>query len=63
MHLQECGGDEKGKNTRVSSLASSGRERRGEAMGWVRARAHDVRVNSQLKSGPKPRSSTTSFCH
>jgi hypothetical protein len=39
---------EMGKHTRA--LASSGR---GVARRW--ARAHDVRMNSPLKSGPKPR--------
>jgi hypothetical protein len=33
--------------------------RQGEAM----ARAHDVHMNSPMKSGPKPHRSVTSFCH
>jgi hypothetical protein len=65
MHLQVCGGEEKGKNTRVCSLASSGRTGRGVVWrGEARrgARAHDVRVNSPPKSDPKPRRPVTSFC-
>jgi hypothetical protein len=58
MHLQVCGGDEKGKNTRA--LARLAGAWRGEAMGW--ALAHDVRVNSPPKSGPKPSRLAASFC-
>jgi hypothetical protein len=54
MHLQMCGGEEKGRNTRARSLASQGQGgawrsevRRGA---WV----HDVHVNSPSKSSPKP---------
>jgi hypothetical protein len=53
MNLQVCGGDEKEKN--IHALASSDGARR-----W--ARAHDVRVNSPPKFGPKPRRPVTSFC-
>jgi hypothetical protein len=59
MHLQVCGREEKGGNTRARSLArlaSSGRAGPGAA------RAHDVRVNSLLKSGPKPHRPASSFC-
>jgi hypothetical protein len=49
MYLQVCEGEEKEGNTRA--LASPGG-----------ARAHDVRVNSPSKSGPKPRKPTVSFC-
>jgi hypothetical protein len=50
MHLQVCGGEEKGRNTHVRSLAlprrvGLGRAWRGEVRRW--ARAHDGRVNSQ----------------
>jgi hypothetical protein len=62
MHLQVCGGEEKGSNTCACSLVSpcwtgvwQGGVRR-----WVHA--HDVRLNSPSKSGPKPRRSVTSFC-
>jgi hypothetical protein len=66
MHLQVCGGEGKGGNTRacaLARLASPGRDMawRGEARRW--ARAHDVRVNSPSKSGPKPHRPAASFCH
>jgi hypothetical protein len=72
MHLQVCGEEEKGENTRVRlhHLASTGWDgrgvawrgiaRRGEARRWVRA--HDVSVNSPQKSDPKPYRPTVSFC-
>jgi hypothetical protein len=44
MHLQECGGEEKGRNTRACSLASPrrpGRAGRGEAMGADTRRARE----------------------
>jgi hypothetical protein len=59
MHLQVCGGGEKGGNTRARSLASP-RWAGGGVGRW--ARAHDVCVNSPLKFGSKPRMPTTSFC-
>jgi hypothetical protein len=58
---------ERGKHTRVlACLASPHRDgpgwaRRGVVRRW--ARAHDVRVNSPPKSGPKPHRPAASFCH
>jgi hypothetical protein len=59
-----CGGEEKERNTRACSLASPrltepGQAWRDEARRW--ARAHDMHVNSLLKSSPKPHRSATSF--
>jgi hypothetical protein len=58
MHLQVCGREEKGENTRARALARSPRR-----AGPGATRAHDVCVNSLLKSGPKPHRPTSSFCH
>jgi hypothetical protein len=56
MHLQVCGGEEKGRNTRTpAGLAGPG-------LGVARARAHDMRMNSPPKSGLKPRRPAASFC-
>jgi hypothetical protein len=55
MYLQVCGG-EKYRNTHAGSLASPGQARRG-------VQAHDVHVNSSVKSDPKPHRSVTSFFH
>jgi hypothetical protein len=52
--------EEKGKHTRARSSRRAG-PWRGEARRW--ARAHDVRVNSPLKSDPKPHRPTSSFYH
>jgi hypothetical protein len=41
MHLQVCGEEEKGGNTRARSLASSDRAGRGEAMGAGAQRARE----------------------
>jgi hypothetical protein len=65
MHMQVCGEKEKGGNTHARSLASPHLAmprlaRRGEVRRWVQA--HDVRVNSPLKSGPKPRRAAALFC-
>jgi hypothetical protein len=65
MHLQVCGGEEKGRNTHARSLASPCLARpavawRGEVRRW--ARAHDMHVNSLSKSGPKPRRPAAYFC-
>jgi hypothetical protein len=64
MHLQVCGGEKKGENTHAHVLARlTGQGMvgyRGGAMRWTRA--HNVRVNSPLKSDPKPRRPTASFC-
>jgi hypothetical protein len=54
MHLQECGGKEKMRNTcALARWAGPGVAWRGE---------HNVHVNGPLKSGSKPHRSTTSFC-
>jgi hypothetical protein len=45
---------------RLPRLASPGQAWRGEVRRWVQA--HDVRVNSPLKSGPKPRRAAAFFC-
>jgi hypothetical protein len=59
MHLQVCEGEEKKENTHVlTHLTAPGH---GVARRW--AWAHNVRVNSPLKSGPKPYRPTTSFYH
>jgi hypothetical protein len=68
MHLQVCGAEEKGRNTRVlAPLASPRRFEPGRGVAWrdeVRrwARAHNVRMNSLPKSEPKPHSPAASFC-
>jgi hypothetical protein len=56
---------ERGKHTRAfARLASPGRAGAGCGDGaWRWARAHDVRVNSPPKSGPKPHRPATFFCH
>jgi hypothetical protein len=54
MHLQVCGGEKKGGNTRALA--------RLVVAGHGEARAHDVHVNSPPKSGPKPRRPAASFC-
>jgi hypothetical protein len=60
MHLQVCGEEEKGGNTRARSLASSDRAGRGVERRW--ARAHNMHVNSPPKFSPKPCMSAASFC-
>jgi hypothetical protein len=55
VHLQMCEGEEKGGNTcALTHLASPRLAGPGGAWRGVVARAHDVRVNSPPKSGPKP---------
>jgi hypothetical protein len=69
MHLQVCGGEEKGENTRVRALARLASLSRvgpggvGWGMARLWARAHDMRVNSPPKSGRKPHRPAASFCH
>jgi hypothetical protein len=41
MHLQVCGGEEKGRKTPERSLVEPGRARHGEAMGVGTQRAHE----------------------
>jgi hypothetical protein len=64
MHFEVCEGEEKERNTCACSITSPGRAGcgmawQGEARQWVRA--HDVRVNSLPKFGPKPHRSAASF--
>jgi hypothetical protein len=72
MHLQECEGEEKKRNTCACSLASPRRAglgrtrcsvaRRGEAKG-VGAQHACERVNDPPKSVPNSCLHATSFCH
>jgi hypothetical protein len=59
MHLQVCGGEKKEKTHARTRSPRQGVAWRGVARRW--ARAHDVRMNSPLKSGSKPRRPATSF--
>jgi hypothetical protein len=58
MHLQECRGEEKERNTNARLLALS--HRAGPDGSW-HGKAYDVCVNGLLKSGPNPHRSAVPF--